>query len=38
MASKKVLGRGLGAFFPEYDEEESQSKKKKGGEGVKEEE
>lgn len=31
MASKKVLGRGLGAFFPEYDEE--QSKDKKTGEG-----
>ncbi|MGD8427507.1 MAG: ParB/RepB/Spo0J family partition protein [Balneolaceae bacterium] len=24
MASKKVLGRGLGAFFPEYDDEGSQ--------------
>ncbi|MCW9707334.1 ParB/RepB/Spo0J family partition protein [Fodinibius salsisoli] len=28
MASKKVLGRGLGAFFPEYDDEESEGKKK----------
>ena len=25
MASKKVLGRGLGAFFPEYESEESSS-------------
>lgn len=25
MASKKVLGRGLGAFFPDYDEEERES-------------
>ncbi len=24
MASKKVLGRGLGAFFPEYDEGEGE--------------
>ncbi len=29
MASKKVLGRGLGAFFPEYDEEGKQAKEKK---------
>lgn len=29
MASKKVLGRGLGAFFPEYDESEGE----KGQEG-----
>jgi len=33
MASKKVLGRGLGAFFPEYDDEEGQSPKKAEGEG-----
>ena len=33
MASKKVLGRGLGAFFPEYDEEGEQAKEKKSGEG-----
>ncbi|PAU92902.1 hypothetical protein CK503_14550 [Aliifodinibius salipaludis] len=32
MASKKVLGRGLGAFFPEYDEEGEQAKGKKSGE------
>lgn len=32
MASKKVLGRGLGAFFPEYDEE-GEGSKKKGKEG-----
>ncbi len=31
MASKKVLGRGLGAFFPEYDEENI-DKPAKGGE------
>ncbi|MGM0545712.1 MAG: ParB/RepB/Spo0J family partition protein [Bacteroidota bacterium] len=31
MASKKVLGRGLGAFFPEYNEEGEQSEKKKDG-------
>jgi len=31
MASKKVLGRGLGAFFPEYDEEGEQAKEKKSG-------
>jgi ParB family chromosome partitioning protein len=29
MASKKVLGRGLGAFFPDYDEEGSGEKSKK---------
>lgn len=29
MMSKKVLGRGLGAFFPEYDEEEESSSGKK---------
>ncbi|MEL7834327.1 ParB/RepB/Spo0J family partition protein [Fodinibius sp. Rm-B-1B1-1] len=37
MASKKVLGRGLGAFFPEYDEEgegkENKSAEKNEGEG-----
>ncbi len=33
MASKKVLGRGLGAFFPEYDEEGSRSKQKEEGQG-----
>jgi ParB family chromosome partitioning protein len=32
MASKKVLGRGLGAFFPEYDEEGEQAKGKKSDE------
>lgn len=32
MASKKVLGRGLGAFFPEYDEEGEQRKGKKSDE------
>lgn len=32
MASKKVLGRGLGAFFPEYDEEGKQGKGKKSDE------
>lgn len=31
MASKKVLGRGLGAFFPEYDEDAEQSKDQKTG-------
>ncbi|MDZ7660597.1 ParB/RepB/Spo0J family partition protein [Fodinibius sp.] len=31
MASKKVLGRGLGAFFPEYDEGGEQAKGKKSG-------
>ena len=29
MASKKVLGRGLGAFFPDYDEESSAKGEKK---------
>lgn len=29
MASKKVLGRGLGAFFPEYDSNEDNSKSNK---------
>jgi ParB family chromosome partitioning protein len=33
MASKKVLGRGLGAFFPEYDEEGKQEEGKKSGDG-----
>lgn len=36
MASKKVLGRGLGAFFPEYNEGEGEAKAQKGeqeGEG-----
>jgi ParB family chromosome partitioning protein len=28
MASKKVLGRGLGAFFPEYEDEEAKNKDK----------
>ncbi len=28
MASKKVLGRGLGAFFPEYDEDKDQKGEK----------
>lgn len=28
MASKKVLGRGLGAFFPEYDDENKKDKEK----------
>jgi len=32
MASKKVLGRGLGAFFPEYNEE-GEGKGKEGQEG-----
>lgn len=31
MASKKVLGRGLGAFFPEYDEEGEGKKSEKSG-------
>lgn len=31
MSSKKVLGRGLGAFFPEYDESDSENTEK--GEG-----
>lgn len=35
MATKKVLGRGLGAFFPEYDEE---GKHAEGGQSKKEEE
>ncbi len=30
MASKKVLGRGLGAFFPEYDDEGEGEKSSKG--------
>lgn len=30
MASKKVLGRGLGAFFPEYDDESEGEKSSKG--------
>lgn len=39
MASKKVLGRGLGAFFPDYDdpsseEVEKKEKQKKGTENV----
>lgn len=29
MASKKVLGRGLGAFFPDYDDEASDAEKRK---------
>jgi ParB family chromosome partitioning protein len=32
MASKKVLGRGLGAFFPEYDEEGGEAKGEQGQE------
>ena len=32
MASKKVLGRGLGAFFPEYDEEGDEAKGEQGQE------
>ncbi len=32
MASKKVLGRGLGAFFPDYEEEGSGKKSKEGQE------
>lgn len=31
MASKKVLGRGLGAFFPEYDEQEGKKGKESEG-------
>jgi ParB family chromosome partitioning protein len=31
MASKKVLGRGLGAFFPEYDDEKGQKGEKNQG-------
>jgi len=35
MASKKVLGRGLGAFFPDYDEEGSaRSEKKQEGDSA----
>ncbi|MDR9414905.1 MAG: ParB/RepB/Spo0J family partition protein [Gracilimonas sp.] len=34
MATKKVLGRGLGAFFPEYQEESEKSEKKESKEGV----
>lgn len=34
MASKKVLGRGLGAFFPEYNEGEEQSNKDKESQGT----
>lgn len=34
MATKKVLGRGLGAFFPEYQEEGKESEKGKEKEGV----
>ncbi len=34
MATKKVLGRGLGAFFPEYQDEDAQAKEKEGKEGV----
>ncbi len=34
MATKKVLGRGLGAFFPEYQEEGKESEKAKEKEGV----
>ncbi len=35
MASKKVLGRGLGAFFPDYDEEGSaRSKKEQEGDSA----
>lgn len=30
MASKKVLGRGLGAFFPEYDEENTGKSEEEG--------
>ncbi|WP_138429383.1 ParB/RepB/Spo0J family partition protein [Fodinibius saliphilus] len=33
MASKKVLGRGLGAFFPEYDEGSESTEKGEKGEG-----
>lgn len=38
MASKKVLGRGLGAFFPEYDEEGEGTSKSKGEKGEQEKE
>lgn len=34
MATKKVLGRGLGAFFPEYQEEGEGTNKNKDAEGV----
>lgn len=34
MATKKVLGRGLGAFFPEYQEEGKQTEQGKDKEGV----
>lgn len=34
MASKKVLGRGLGAFFPEYQEEGEKSEKSEQKKGV----
>lgn len=34
MATKKVLGRGLGAFFPEYQEEGKQADQGKNKEGV----
>ncbi|HEX6983502.1 MAG TPA: ParB/RepB/Spo0J family partition protein [Balneolaceae bacterium] len=33
MASKKVLGRGLGAFFPEYDDENASNNKNGGEQG-----
>lgn len=33
MASKKVLGRGLGAFFPDYDDNAPKDSKKEGQEG-----
>jgi len=34
MASKKVLGRGLGAFFPEYNEGDEQPNEGKEGQGT----
>ncbi len=34
MATKKVLGRGLGAFFPEYQEEGKEGEQSKEKEGV----
>ncbi len=34
MASKKVLGRGLGAFFPDYDDEGSKESGEKGKAGT----
>jgi ParB family chromosome partitioning protein len=34
MATKKVLGRGLGAFFPEYQEEGKEGEESKAKEGV----